>query len=200
MSKKYSKPMGGSWISFYRPGRYALDYDPKTDLLSYGPSNLGGRERDVWEMGPDVFVREHPELFGGGTVSSWEGYFYWALSQKDVRGPEGAEGRWTYQSVVRNQGGKLGQATPDFIISVDYGKDIACRIQTYFHLQLGSEKVASDIEQVFFLQEEYDVVDAFGELFIHDPTGAAAKKAARQVIAKDPALMPGSGVYLGDLS
>lgn len=189
-----------SWTTFYRPVKSSQDYTPEIHLMNYGPAYLGGRETDVWESGPAPFVRDHPELFGGGTVSSWEGYLYWAFSQKDVRGPEGPEGGWKYQGVVRNQGGRLGQATPDFIISVDYGKDIACRVQSYFHLQLGAEKLSADVEQIFFLQEEYDVIDAFGELFIDDPTGAAAKQMARRVLAKDPTLTPGSGVYMAELS
>lgn len=197
---KYSKAMGGAWTRFYQPVKPSLTFDPDIHVLNYGPAALGGRLTDVWESGPALFVREHPELFGGGTVSAWEGYFYWALSQKDVRGPEGPEGGWQYQGLIRNQGGRLGQATPDFIISVNEGKDIACRIQSYFHLQLGPEKEAADVEQVFFLQEQYDVIDAFGELFIDDPTGAAVKEMARRVIAKDPTLTPGSGVYIAEFS
>lgn len=196
---RYDRAMGGSWTRFFHPARESKSFDPEIHILDYGPAYLGLRETDVWEGGPAAFVREHPELFGGGNVSSWEGYFYWALSQKDVRGPEGSEGGWQYQGIIRNQGGRLGQATPDFIISVDQGKDIACRIQSYFHLELGVEKQASDVEQLFFLQEQYDVIDAFGELYIDDPTGGAVKAMARRVIAKDPTLTPGSGVYLAEL-
>lgn len=190
--------LSGSWTKFYRPVKSELDFDPEVTILNYGPVYLGRQNMD-YTGGPADFVRDNPQLFGGGNVSAWEGYFYWALSQKDVRGPEGPEGGWKYQSIVRNQGGRLGQATPDFIISVNQGKDIACRIQTYFHTQLGVEKEASDVEQLFFLQEEYDVVDAFGDLYMDDPTGAAVKQMARRVLVKDPSLTPGSGVYLAEL-
>lgn len=195
----YNKSMGGSWTKFYRPVKSQLEFDPEIHILNYGPAYLGRQSMD-YESGPEVFVRDNPELFGGGNVSAWEGYLYWAFSQPDVRGPEGPEGGWRYQSIIRNQGGRLGQATPDFIISVMQGKDIACRVQSYFHLQLGVEKEAGDVEQLFFLQEEYDVIDAFGELYMDDPTGAAAKQMARRVIAKDPTLTPGSAVYLAELS
>lgn len=191
--------LSGSWTTFYRPVKDTLPFDPEVHLLNYGPSYLG-RQTMEYVGGPADFVASHPELFGGGNVSSWEGYLYWALSQKDVRGPEGMEGGWQYQGVVRNQGGRLGQATPDFIISVNQGKDIACRVQSYFHSELGVEKQAADVEQLFFLQEQYDVIDAFGDLYIDDPTGSAAKAMARRVLAKDPTLTPGNGVYLGDLT
>ncbi len=201
MSSRYGKPMGGSWTTFYRPVRESLKHDPDIHLLNYGPAHLGGRENDVYEMGPLPFIRENPGLFGGGNVSSWEGFAYWALSQRDVRGPEGPEGGWFYQSKVRPNG-RLGSATVDFVISVfEGGRDIACRIVTYFHTQVGAEKEGSDLEQVFFLQDQgYDVVDAFGDLMIEDETGEAAKQMMRRVCTKDPTLMPGSMVYIGDFS
>jgi hypothetical protein len=189
--------LGASWMEFYHPVKEPLEV-PDLTIISWGPAHLGLRQEPVLEYGPAAFTAAHPELFKTGTTSADEGWFYWALSQPDVRGPEGPEGGWQYQKRVGYA--KVGGANVDFVIYVAQGNPIACRIVTpYFHEEFGPEKQASDRNQVGTIQDAgYDVVDAFSRLYMHDPSGLAVKDTARRVIAKDPGLVPGSASYLED--
>jgi hypothetical protein len=187
--------LGERWTAFYHPVKEPLEV-PAITIIQWGPAHLGLREEPVLEYGPAAFTAAHPELFRTGTTSADEGWFYWALLQKDVRGPEGQEGGWQYQK--RTGYAKIGGATVDFVIYVPNGRPIACRIVTpYFHEESGPEKAASDREQIGMLTDAgYDVVDAFSRLYMHDPSGLAVKSVAKRVIAKDPSLVPGSATYL----
>jgi hypothetical protein len=119
-----------------------------------------------------------PAGFIGGATSQSEWYIYWALTE--IRGPEGDEGRWDYQSST--QGGRhiVGGSVVDFT-AYENQYIIGIRIQTfYFHLASpeGSYKQASDLEQKVHLQDGTDmyVVDVYEQDFIHDPSGEAAKR------------------------
>lgn len=194
------KVLAGSvnWKDFYHPTQ---DRDPwesgRVSIINYGPEFLGLRfTKDEVEGGPEQFTRQHPELFGTGTTSAPEGWFFWAMLQ--VRGPMGQEGGWVYQKAVRPGGQKVGGATVDFVIESS-PRPIACRIVTpWFHQNAGPEKNASDREQLYMLQDAgYDVGDAFSELYMDDPEGYAVKDMALRIIERDPSLVPGSSVYLG---
>lgn len=189
--------LGAHWTSFYRVTKEPLEV-PALTIIQWGPAELGLREEPVLEYGPAAFTKAHPELFRTGTTSAEEGWFYWALLQSDVRGPEGTEGGWQYQK--RTGFAKVGGAVVDFVIYVPKGRPIACRIQTpYFHEEFGPEKNATDREQIGMLDDAgYDVVDAFSRLYMHDPSGLAVKDIAKRVISKDPSLVPGSASYIGD--
>jgi hypothetical protein len=193
MPRRRPYDLSTPWTRFYAPKR---DNDPWSNdftIIQYGPGAVLRHEPEV-EAGPHAFTLAHPELFDTGPTSEPEGWFYWALLQ--IRGDEGAEGGWYYQSKFR-PAGRAGSATVDFVI-VSPVRDIACRIQTRFHIEIGPEKVAFDNEQAVLLQDGgYDVIDAFDYLFMGDQSGLAVKRVAERVIAKDPALNPLSQTYLG---
>lgn len=189
--------LGASWTAFYHPAKSPFEV-PNHTIIGWGPAHLGLRDDPEIQYGPSAFTKAHPELFATGTTSADEGWFYWALLQPDVRGPEGTEGGWQYQK--RTGYTKIGGATVDFVIYVSEGNPIACRIQTpYFHEEFGPEKTAGDRDQIGMLQDAgYDVIDAFSRLYMGDPSGLAVKNMAKRVINKDPGLVPGSALYLGD--
>jgi hypothetical protein len=119
-----------------------------------------------------------PAGFIGGATSQSEWYIYWALLQ--IRGPEGDEGRWDYQSST--QGGRhlVGGSVVDFTIYEDQ-YIIGVRIQTfYFHLAnpAQSYKQADDLEQKVHLQDGTDmiIIDVYEQDLIHDESGEAAKR------------------------
>lgn len=194
MAKQKSR-LSASWTDFYHPVKEVWE-TPIVTIIQWGPEELGLRDEPQLSYGPAAFTAAHPELFRTGTTSADEGWFYWALLQPDVRGPEGQEGGWQYQKRVGQA--KVGGAQVDFVIYVPAARPIACRIVTpYFHEEFGPEKEASDREQVGMLTDAgYDVVDAFSRLYMHDPTGLAVKNTAKRVITKDPSLVPGSATYL----
>lgn len=193
-ARNYSTP----WTDFYQPNKGPYGKHRIT-IISYGPEHLHAREEPETLFGPAYFTAQHPELFGTGSTSAHEGWFYWALLQPDVRGPEGPEGGWQYQRKVRPGGAKVGATTVDFVIN-SRPRPIACRIVTpWFHLGFGPEKAATDAEQVWMLQEQgYDVYDAFSSLYMNDRGGETVKEHALRVIRKDPALSPLSATYLGN--
>lgn len=126
-----------------------------------------------------------PAGFIGGATSQSEWYFYWALTQ--LRGPEGLEGRWDYQS--GQQGGRrvVGGSILDFTC---YENEyiIGIRIQTfYFHLAApgGAYKVADDLQQKIHLQDGTDlyIVDVYEQDYIHDESGDAVMREARRALS-----------------
>jgi len=185
-----------NWKNFYYPVKGRDAYASHITLIQWGPQYLGLRDTPEIEYGPGPFTRAHPELFGGGTVSAPEGWFFWGLLQ--IRGPMGPEGGWQYQKAVRPGGAKIGSANVDFVIA-SRPKDIAVRVQgEYFHLEGGPEKESSDTDQIYMLEDAgYDVVDVFPSMFMSDPSGIAVKRVAQMAIDRDPSLIPGSSTYRG---
>lgn len=196
MPRSKSLGFGTNWKDFYHPRQDNDPYDNRFTLIQYGPRYLALRETPEIQYGPAAFTAAHPELFATGTTSEPEGWFYWGCLQ--VRGEPGPLGGWQYQKQVRPGGARVGSATVDFVFT-SRPRDIACRIVTpYFHTGFGPEKEGSDAEQVFSLQESgYDVVDAFSELYMGDPSGAAVKRTVEMVLQRDSSLVPGSSTYLG---
>lgn len=195
MPRRKRDPFGTNWMTFFAPVQENDPWDNRFTLIQYGPEELGGRYELEVRHGPDAFARSHPELFGTGTTSLPEGWFFWGLLKR--RGNPGLEGGWRYQSKVR-PGGKVGGATVDFVIA-STPRDIACRIITpFFHAAAGPEKEGSDFEQLYFLQDQgYDVIDAPSALYMSDETGGAVLEMVDRVLRKDPSLMPGNATYVG---
>lgn len=188
--------LGAPYTAFYHPVQDPLRVVPDLTIISWGPEHLGLRKEPELEYGPAAFTAAHPELFATGTTSADEGWFYWGCLE--VMGPEGRASGWQYQKRVGYA--KVGGATVDFVIWVPIGNPIACRIQTpYFHEEFGPAKEATDAIQVGTLQDAgYDVIDAFSRLYMGDPSGLAVKDMVKRVMAKDPSLVPGSALYVGD--
>lgn len=167
MSPRGSNLLMGGLIKMKppRPPRGTLPTGSRILGIGQDVPNVGG--------GPEAFLRTFNE---GGATSQSEGYIYWALLQ--VRGPEGDEGRWDYQSSTLGGRHVAGGAVIDFTMyENDY--EIGIRIQTfYFHLASpeGSYKQADDLEQKVRLQDGTDiyVVDVYEQNYIHDPSGRAA--------------------------
>lgn len=196
-SKSYALVGTTNWMDFYRPVKGFDVRDTRITLIHYGPAELGIRTDPVLDSGPEAFTRANKQLFATSSTSGPEGWFYWAMVI--LRGTHGENGGWQYQRKVRPGGSKVGGATVDFLIDAR-PRPIACRIQTpYFH-RGDPGKAAFDREQAITLQRVgYDVVDAFSQLYYHkDTSGEAVLNMARRVIAKDPALVPGSATYIGD--
>jgi hypothetical protein len=193
--------LGASWTQFYRPVKGNDPYQNAFSIIPYGPRGLHLRDEVISESSPWAFVRAHPELFSTPSTTFDEGVFYWALLQ--LRGPEGPEGGWQYQTGVRPGGQKVGGATVDFVIDVYDGKPIACRIVTPYHeggfVFAGPEKEASDELQIFTLEEQgYEVIDAYSKLWMSDQTGLAALHVAQRVLDKDPSFNPNSFTFIGN--
>lgn len=191
--------LSASWTKFYHPKKGDF-IPPKISIIPYGPTELHLRDEVINISGPRAFVDAHPEKFHTSSTTVDEGFFYWGLLQ--VRGPEGAEGGWRYQSGVQPGGQKVGGATIDFVIDVPDGRPIACRIVTPFHeggfVYAGPEKEASDELQQFTLEESgYDVIDAYSKLWMDDESGGAVKRIVQRVIDKDPTFDPNTMTYIG---
>lgn len=195
-----SPKLGANWTKFYHPKQGPDPYHPHISIIPYGPEGLHLRDTVVNISGPDAFVDAHPEKFHTSSTTRDEGYFYYGLLY--VRGPEGPQGGWKYQSGVHPGGQKIGGATVDFVIDTMDDRPIACRIVTPFHeggfVFAGPEKEASDELQQFTLEENgYDVIDAYSKLWMSDPSGLAVKRIVQRVIDKDPTFNPNSLTYIG---
>ena len=174
MSKKEA------WRKFLVPEANSLNPPRRRQSLrSFGPRELGLRERIVYTGGPEEFVKNNPHLFATGNTSRDEGYAYWALVQ--IIGKEGEIGknglRWFYQSKIGGGSNRPGGAVVDFIIEgFGRNRDIGIRIVTsYRHTQAGSFKRATDFEQQFaLLDNDIDIVDVESKNYLGDKTGRAA--------------------------
>jgi hypothetical protein len=198
MARSRKTHLGSSWTRFYHPRQEKLR--PTLSIIPYGPEGLHLRDEVHSTYGPEAFVNAHPEKFHTSSTTRDEGYFYWGLLQ--IRGPEGYEGGWRYQSGVRPGGQKVGGATVDFVIDVPDGRPIACRIVTPFHeggfIFAGPEKEASDEVQQFALEAQgYDVIDAYSKLWMGDESGGAVKRIVQRVLDKDPSFNPNTMTYIG---
>lgn len=191
MAPRKTTDFGTNWHDFYAPVKGSRNV-PRPTVLGYGPAFMGGREVVIPSGGPEAFVHANPGLFATSSTSREEGFFYWGCL-KEI-GPAGQG--WKYQSQVRNQGARAGQATVDFIIEA-IPRDLACRIVTpRFHLAAGPEQEVADQEQLDLLEEEgYEVVDVFSQMYMNDESGGAVRRVVRMVIAKEPLLVPGSASY-----
>jgi hypothetical protein len=122
--------------------------------------------------GPEAYIKAHPELFGGATVSASEGYVYWALLR--VLGPEGPDSGWEYQGKFAGGRHLPGGAMPDFII---YARNpaIIFRVQgSRFHSATSPRGHAIDEDQKRAMEQAgYIVVDLWDEYWINDKSGQA---------------------------
>jgi hypothetical protein len=146
--------------------------------------------------GPQVFVRNNPQLFATSSTSAHEGFFYWGLLK--VIGPEFEYGKqglvWRYQSKVRGAAGGPGGSVVDFLIE-NLGRstdDIGVRIVTpFFHTGRGPLTRGADFEQIYSLLDAgIFVVDVYSVNYISDLTGRAAIKAVENVIQMKPDYSP----------
>lgn len=163
----------------------------RAKLRSYGPTELGLRFQVDTQSGPVGFIHAHPELFATGTTSLDEGFIYWALLK--LRGPEGDEGGWFYQSNVAGGRHQQGGAVVDFRIKMGEGMaDIGLRVQTpYFHISGGSEKQSTDYEQQFALLDNgLEVVDVYSQNYVNDRTGKAVLRIVENVLNGIPDRSP----------
>ena len=193
MARRKTTDFGTDWHQFYRPVKSAHNV-PKQGRLGYGPEELGGRLTVIPLGSAEEFVQGNSALFSRPSTSREEGYFYWGCLHEI--GPVGQG--WAYQRQVRNAGARVGQATIDFVIE-SRPRDLAVRIVTpYFHLEADPEQTVADAEQLIILEDDgYEVVDVFSQMYMDDPSGRAARRAVRMVIAKEPMLVPTSAIYYG---
>lgn len=201
MARRNTTQLGANWTKFWRPVKGNDPYKNPFTIIPYGSQGLHLRDDLISESSPWAFVQAHPELFKTPSTTFDEGVFYWGCLQ--VRGPEGPEGGWRYQSGVHPGGQKIGGATVDFVFDVPQGRPIACRIVTPFHeggfVFAGPEKEASDeLQEIILTDNGYDVIDAYSKLWMDDKSGGAVKRIVQRVIDKDPAFNPNSLTYIGN--
>lgn len=183
-----------------------------------GPGRSGGhkgapvkRAQTILGKGPEYLTKANIPLIGSGpqepppgfvtpTTSATEWNVYWALAKiyGDPQNPRlfpffGPKIFWGYQidlSGGRSQGG----AVADFLVyDPPSRRRLAIRVVTqYFHLGLGSGKIAKDDQQKAALLQYVDVYDLFDTEVVGDTTGEksviAVKKALQMIPNLDPVM------------
>jgi hypothetical protein len=188
--------MSDDWRAYVVPTKERLTPKRhKGSLVSYGPDELHLRETEVYEGGPDSFVKSRPDLFATGTTSRDEGYFYWALLK--IIGPERVLGKngmiWSYQSKVGGGSNRAGGSIVDFLVEgIGPNLDIGIRIVTpYFHDKAGPFKRATDFEQQFtLLDQDIFVVDVNSRDYVNDDRGVAVMSVAKKALEMRPGYNP----------
>lgn len=178
-----------------RKGGYRLPPVTKAQrVLARGPAYLTYARTAEYRSGP----MQPPPGFVTPTTSAVEWNFYWACAKyfKDPQNPRqgpffGPKLQWGYQ-IGLDGGRQEGGAVVDFLIySPGRSRRLGVRIVTqYFHLGLGSGKIAFDEIQLSNLLKYIDVVDVYDSQLLDDKTGEKSMIALYHALSGMNAINP----------